>query len=487
MKILWTTNQNKSIVNWWTNWVFSNFIDTSSIPSDLLNNEWKALNFESVPNNINIQQINWQNFEFTISNIKSRTPIVRNDWKIRFNAWSTILELNSINYNFKKPFTWYIEVKNPYTLLWDWKTTLWTQLDYKLNLLEESNIDKDLLSNYSLIDFSSDIKEYWEWLEVQNISLSWATLNDTNWTIFSARVNTNSWATVLNDNPWLQIDLPVINYIFAWEKVWYYLSKETSWDDTTPITSEWEKFKWVKILWNLEWGWKQVFTWQEDNFSSVLWLWSRAKIRQNAYENISTMNSSQIADGVLYIEWDYRISWNVSYETLVVKNWNIIISWDLNTSNKKLWLIVLKDNYNTSNWYNDKWNVYVKPNVRYINASIYADWWLISVWNDELPFPVDNSERTYSLKNQLYMKWTLSTRNTIGWAILAWWKYILPWWTQTDNFDLSMQYDLNYIRRWSLDWDKNSNWLLDNWEYIDSFIIEYNPNIQIDPPKLFSN
>lgn len=486
VKIWWTTNQNRPIVNWWTNGVFSNFIDTSNISSDLINNSWQALNFESVPNSINIQ---WsgQNFYFDINNIKSRTPIVRSDGKIRFNAWSTILELNNVNYKFKKPFTWYIEVKNPYTLLWDWKTILWTQLDYKLNLLEESNLDKYSLSNYNINDFSLNIEEYWDWLDIQNVSLSWSTLNDTNWTIFSARINTSSWATELNNNPWLQINLPVINYSLAGWNVSYYLSKETDWDDSTPITSEWEEFKWVKILWNLEWDWKQVFTWQEDNFSSVLWLWARAQIRQNAYENISTMNSGQIADGVLYIEWDYTISWNVSYETLVVKNWNIIISGDLNTSNNKLWLIVLKDNYSTLNWYNDKWNVYVKPNVRYINASIYADGWLISVWNDWLAFPVDNSERTYSLKNQLYMKWTLSTRNTIGWSILAWWKYILPWWTQTDSFDLAMQYDLNYIRRWSLWWDTNSNWLLDNGEYSDAFIIEYNPNIQLDPPKLFAD
>ena len=156
---------------------------------------------------------------------------------------------------------------------------------------------------------------------------------------------------------------------------------------------------------------------------------------------------------------------------------------------KELWIIVLKDSYNINSDYNWKWNVYVNQNVSKINAVIYADGWFISSNSSWIPYLSDNITRTSELKKQLYMKWSLFTRNTIWWAILAWWDYILPGWSKIAwvdaNFDKAMIYDLNYIRRWKQNCLESSPWVCkyNKW----AFVIEYDSKIQTDPPKVFSN
>jgi hypothetical protein len=233
----------------------------------------------------------------------------------------------------------------------------------------------------------------------------------------------------------------------------------------------------------------------------------------------------------------------------------------------------LKDGYDVkSDYKSDKWwNIYVASNVKNINAVIYADWWLISSDSSWVPYEEDKFVRTDDLQKQLIMKWTLFTRNTIWWAILASWHiiktttwtvdvdakywmtctptwtkstvwsttyntfedliktglmhwttttevddvtctnvlledahqveisndeevanydkdnkyYVLPWWNRTDNFELAMIYDLNYIRRWKEECIHKSP-TDTTCKYNDgAFIIIYDPKTQANPPKLF--
>lgn len=98
-------------------------------------------------------------------------------------------------------------------------------------------------------------------------------------------------------------------------------------------------------------------------------------------------------------------------------------------------------------------------------------------------FNIDTDDRTNTLNKQLVIKWSILTRNTIGWAVK--WssgKYILPGWELTDNFDKAMMYDLNYIRRWNWNQDSTKNW----WNN-DNLVIIYNSSIQTNPPKWFSS
>lgn len=103
---------------------------------------------------------------------------------------------------------------------------------------------------------------------------------------------------------------------------------------------------------------------------------------------------------------------------LVVKDANVIINW-IKYYMKKIGIIVLKDNYNTNSDYIANWNVYVTSNVSSINAIIYADWWFISANSSWIPYTTDSTSRSIELNNQLFMKWSLFTRNTIGWGYFS--------------------------------------------------------------------
>ena len=199
------------------------------------------------------------------------------------------------------------------------------------------------------------------------------------------------------------------------------------------------------------------------------------------------MDNWEVVNWVKYVDWDIIIGWDLDYETLVVNNWNIIISTNLNTSWKKLWIISLKDWYNIDSDYESSWNIYIKPEVKYIDAIIYSDWAILSTDNSWNVYTSDSTSRTSLLDTQLIFKWSIFSRNTIGWAI-KWvtWKYILPWGSETLDFDKAMIYDLNYIRRWNA-WCEDTSpadYICDT--YSDAFIIIYDPEVQINPPKLFN-
>jgi hypothetical protein len=396
--------------------------------------------------------------------------------------------LNNIWYNFKKPYIWNL------SLISSWSISLWTKLRYKLSAIGS------LGYNHSISLWVNNISNFWSGITLQNTKLmnyAWGLFRN-----FETRINSSIYATILNHNPWLQVILPVISYQLWWETVRYYLSAYDYGNDKTPITLNWNKFLWVKIIWGLQWAWKYEFTGQWKNISNLYPSDLRTEIRKRAYDYISNMTSNTIINKVKYVNWDISISldipdnnldWKPDYETLVVTNGNVIITWDLNTSpsKNKLWIIVLKDNYSTSNWYNWKWNVLVTPNVTKINAMIYADGWFMSTNSMWSVYTTDSTERTNALQYQLTLNWVMFTRNTIWWAQFGWvkngWTYILPGWTKTQSFDKAMIYDLNYIRRWNSGCDLSTipNWCTDPWEYEEWFIIKYDSRIQTDPPKLF--
>jgi len=118
------------------------------------------------------------------------------------------------------------------------------------------------------------------------------------------------------------------------------------------------------------------------------------------------------------------------WNTIIIKDANFIIDKDF-SENKKLWIIVLKDDYKvipeTLNW----WNIFIKNTVKKINAYIYADWALMSRNENGKAYSDDQ------LATPLEINWSIFSRNTIGWAI-AWIKddksYVLPGWEKIKDF-----------------------------------------------------
>jgi hypothetical protein len=478
------TNQWRWITSWWTNWTISNMTDLSGEKSDRINNNGTALNFSSISTS-NISNSTWNNFNIDISGIKSTTPFKSSSWKIWLNLWWTQVVINNVDYNFKKPFAWNIQTWDNTTNTWAGTPRIWTLWQYKLSLVQKSTITPSSLNSYSLDNFTSKIEPIWNGVSVQSNNITTTTISDTSWTTFNARLNTTAWASSLNQTPWLQVNNPIIKYSLWWQNVSYYLTESDGAQDSTPIKTTWWNFMSIKVEGSAQSSWKGTITWQAESNSNLYPNNMRTPLRKNAYSYIKSMRSGDIMDWVKYVEGDINISWDQPYETLVVKDGNVIITWNLNPTNKTLWIIVLKDAYNLNDWFSKKWNVYIKPNVTKINAVIYADWGIISVNSSWVTYSWDSIDRTNDLNKQLVLNWSFFTRNTIWWAILAWWDYILPGWWTTSDFDLAMQYDLNYLRRWNSICDSNGN-NCTSWWTAAPVIIKYNSKVQTNPPKLFS-
>lgn len=490
----WNAIYDKEISLFDQNCSWSNQCKT--IKTNMITSSWDDAIVEDLSNNKTNSE--WKVF----IKVKSLTPwefsqrfkIIMNEWDDSYKDLSSKSEFfKSIvdGNSFKKPFLWKLLASS------DWVNfnelpVIWTNMHYKLEISSIGTLSSTSINISNFLPYVKVVDSVNTVLQNKS-EVSWLNSKQP---LFSARINTSVSATSLSSNPWIKISddnekSPVqISYNLWWKEVTYYLSDNelpTS-RDVIKIESKSSWFLWIKIIWQKQWWWKLEITWQKSNVSDIATSSVREEIRKNAFNFIKNMKSWQTLNWVKYIKWDINISWDQSYETLVVENWNVIISWDLNTSGKKLWIIVLKDWYNIEKDFKNKWNIYINQNVKKVNATLYADGWLISSNSSWIAYSEDNTSRTASLKAQLYIKWSLFTRNTIWWSIFTWWNYILPWWNKTQDFDNAMVYDLNYLRTWNNWCDKNwNNSCSDIWEYTESLIIEYNPTIQTNPPKLFSN
>lgn len=479
----------------WITWCSVITIDETSVDDSLENvlHENISWNISSIwESNFTVKSpspgIFTENFEITLNKWNNKYETLSNTpYKFSLATWNT----NS----FKKPFTWELLVSDSLPN-YDSIPKVSTSQYYKLNLVEQSilpsfiwrlNITEDTIINKISWHSWDDFIATDTWLSISPTKKYWtfdATINSIN--------NILSWALVSSNNL-------VIEYTISWyPKVKYYLSQNDSSEnrDEFIIWGSDRSTLWLKVVWTLQWDWKSSITWQEENFSDLS-KWSlRADIRKNAYIITKWLDWSwdwEILDWIRYVEWsDVVLSTEPSdYETLIVKNWNVIITdTNFNQSWKKFWIIVLKDGFDVKTDYDDKWNIYIDNDVLYINAALYADGWLITSnydWSTNTLYDVNNSARTSALQKQLVIKWSLFTRNTIGWSVLAWWIYKLPGWWDTSSFDLAMIYDLNYLRVWNhlckdLDWDSQC---ISEWEYNDQVVIIHNSNLQYDPPKWF--
>jgi hypothetical protein len=356
---------------------------------------------------------------------------------------------------FQKPFIPELKVSNDEWDAWNDRPEIGTKQSYKIDFI------KDIpWLEYTLNISESTIKNEIVWHLFKDFSVDGKN-------IFQARIDANS--NILTA-PSITTDNIVISYILWWIPVKYYLDNtKISWNDQESL--------WVRIVGNLQWAGKSELTWQVQNFSDISQSELRVSIRKNAYTLTKSSTSGNIVNGIKYVEWDITLLWDQEYETLIVKNGNVIIAWNIENT---LWIIVLKDNYSVESEFPKKWNIYVQADVSYIDAIIYADGWLISADYEGQPYTSDSASRTADLQNQLVLKGSVFTRNTIGGAILAGDVYKLPGESKTTNFNAAMIYDLNYVRRGN----KNINWEKNKW-YTEPFVIIYNPEVQTNPPKGF--
>lgn len=235
-------------------------------------------------------------------------------------------------------------------------------------------------------------------------------------------------------------------------------------------------------------------------------------IRRNSYDLIRNLDTGtncstwfnlcyfREIDNIIYIKLDWWIinysnsildSYKNSWKTILIEWWDLIIDEDIDVS-WIMWIVVLKD------W--DNWgNILVDYDVLNINAIMYSDRALVAYDSNINNRELILDDWDYYFSNQLYIKWSLFSNNTIWWARAI--EKICPYYVADASCSITeaQKYDLNYIRRY-FRYDHDNNIATDKivansgsgsiWisiDYIDyPFVIEYNPLIQITPPPLFT-
>lgn len=403
---------------------------------------------------------------------------------------------NDKKINFKKPFTWKLRAMAWATEI---KATIWTMTDYNLKLIQKS--PNPLTYTSWSVDISKSKTKLTEnghtW---EDYSVTWTWFDNTtldSWLSFKWRINAN-WGYL----DWVNIKLEdqIIEYKMWNNLVRYYLTSWDDWDNMDSVTLSWETLDtlWLTVVWTLQWQWKANLTGQDENFSALQKANLKKLVRKNAYNLINNINP-WVTNNIKYVEWNFTLNTdpNWAYSTLIVKNWNLSITTDIKST---LGIIVLKDNYSidtdSQNW--GMWNVLIWKDVSYLNTIIYSDWALFSLDPNKsyTTYQSDSSQRTSDLQKQLVIFWSIFTRNTVWWSILAGTsEYQLPWGKTTTDYDKSFIYDLNYIRRWNNWWDTGDidwNWVPDDWDwnqynkwFNDPLVVIYNSKIATNPPKWF--
>lgn len=286
--------------------------------------------------------------------------------------------------------------------------------------------------------------------------------------------------------------------------------------------------EWAKILWNTSsTGSQELTSGQFSNDVRILWELTKSTLRReitrNAYEvtknikdanlengawnvtnlrninawNVSGNNGKRIyGNQVLFFRWqDVTISsdtveWN---KTLLVEDGDVYISWNI-TGPGILGIVVLNG------------DILIWNTVTDIHALLYTDKSVFStssaIVNNTLPDKkyFDGTATGSLLANQLYIKWSIFSENTIGWSRMS--PPRCPYYVQINcsNQQEAQAYDLNYLRRYYIyNADTNGDGIGDtltpSWSQSSSavasgneqypIVIEYNPAIQTSPPPFF--
>lgn len=429
-----------------------------------------------------------QKFEITLDNW----------WKDYVaNAWTTTITKELTQNSFKKPFTWKFNIltsdgilhpgsTDNVSLTWGfindeastkaWDVSIWTLSGSTLRL---SN------ANYSLSVTSL-------WISKDPATSIYKVPGTVK--ITANKASPGSVSMYFN---WAS-NIPFVTYTIDRVTVKYPLSSSsssvfvpdsnlvlpTSTNSEYVIPSSNIVFNWLNVTWAYQASGNSTALNDnnQSNFSDLSTSTKRAEIKKSAQELIMWKTAGgPVVWWVKYVTWDYILESVPTYETLIVKNWNVLIKENyINTAKSKLWIIVMRDNQSDTS----KWNIYVSPDVVYINALMYADWWLMAVKTNNWELFTSSDEedwtRSSTLKNQLIIKWSLFTRNTIWWAALEN-DLRLPGGSKTTEFFKALTYDLNYVRRGNVQTlsSQYNEWKSWNLEII------YNPLLQTNPPKWF--
>ena len=363
--------------------------------------------------------------------------------------------------------------------VWQDKLPIWETTDYLLALNKHRHIEWDItlssdFENYILPNTSSatftlsgSLRAAW-----QNITFTW---------IYDTDLSSDEHHSLTLQISQNEISPIKIEYVIDGYTVQRRLSASVLQDQVIHIWWSDSDIEPLRIIW--------VDNVTKDNNL----IFSHSDIRNNLRREILRSIQTRVHGTTLWwvkyingnrINWDiYRIGWTPDFHTLAVRDANVLIENDFNVWWSPVGIIVLKSTwYNVEWWYEDIWNLYISSNVSQIHAMVYTDGSVISTTPTWEIVTSNISQRETQLTNQLYLKWSVFSRNTIWWAYEQDNQFTLPGWRITENQDLAVQYDLEHLRYW------NSNCL--EVEEVCRFpnytIIEYDSRIISSPPPFFN-
>ncbi len=321
------------------------------------------------------------------------------------------------------------------------------------------------------------------------------------WSVIGTASSVNAWTIELN---WVNANLffnPVSRRLewYWWNNgVWIvpFGTGDCSYDESLTGSA----FIWrVKII-GSAWGntffstiYEQGPKFDVNLFNSML-----QRIRKNVWvvgrnlsldqRNHTFTTTNQTLNRIFYIN-DESTPKTVTYQSIRMAfnsadtQWLIIIGWDLyidediyNTTGIPKWIILLKNSNGVGG------DVYIGRNVRRIQSTIFAEGTLYSGESNTLLYNASSTNLTTLPELQLYVQWSLMSRNTIWWASISNTEVVCPYSVEC-TFEDAIRYDLNYFRAY--DGEELSraytNSSLD--EY--SLIIEYDPRVLLNPPPGF--
>lgn len=501
---------------------FSEIIETTNI-SNITNNDWDYILKYKV---YSPTYVSWENdwtqfadWNFTINSINV---------ELSDQAW-TFNILPITNTKFSPQYYTEINFTGSWFIIWStqsWSIEIFPPLGSPEILLEfwvedDTKANPDNHVQHSKLelfydndsDFSSSgAVVSWYQTNLDNLTLFWSSPLDIytkivqDWVLDTSNLKTYL-ATHIRLNVWTWIDKKEV--VYSSDVYWM---ERYAWNFglVTNTSQRWVKIEWITHSILSE----DLVTW--SGWDSFITIWNlnkailRKDIRQKAYNLIKEVNTATaepyLIDDLDFNDWDGK--WieldngNILYfwelnnwklvnielssgynwsKTLLIEWWDLFIKSNIiaNSSDDILWIIVLKD----ENW--DGWNIYIAPDVSEIDAIIYTDK-VIASSDSSIVIATQEPDRILSpdnwwtyerLKNQLYVYWSIFSNNTIWWSVnlsdLKCPYYI----TNTCDLDNAQKYDMNYIRRWF----ENKKSGTDDY----TFIIKYNPTIQLAPPPLF--
>lgn len=387
-------------------------------------------------------------------------------------------------------------------------TTLWTENDIWITLTNTEHPEQNHLNNSVQIPFL--IKNFMESLKpIEETKLqitkrdSYNTTIQALWNVAQSKYIIEQTAYENNfpdeihitSSPYVEIKILGKNNIQKLAK--YFISPEKNIYTAWLSREEWGLNR-IYIEWPKQSVGKDKYV---TNHINILWedsKYSPNYLRDQIYKNASYLTRNMPAQEASSHDTNnnikYIIGKNVklseirgNWDTLIIKNGNLIIDQDFNTENLNKAIIVFGDIYNSG-------NIFITPNVVYISAHIYADGGLSSVQNNGQTFPYINSDRSLALNKQIVFYGSIFTQNTVGWAVKATQneaKYYLPSLHQnnildatTENLAKAIPYDLAFLRMDNKGYD-SANASRNKWRQ-EAVVIIFNHNFISEPLPIFN-